>query len=148
MSVGKSFGTHLDDLDKVVIQSLQNLIGAFFNDFCSQNFKSVFYLSNWCETKRKWVNWMLCLLVYLWPWPLTLTIYLEFSKSNRISGMGGTILIQRKGRESIGRPDVKHWKQVSWMLCWPEYLWSWPLTFNCQGQIVYREWGNERDGSR
>ena len=25
----------------------------------------------WCETLRKWINWMLCWLGYIWPWPLT-----------------------------------------------------------------------------
>ena len=40
--------------------------------------------------------------------PFTLTFDLELSKSNRISGMGGLIVMERKGRESIGCPDVKH----------------------------------------
>ena len=39
--------------------------------------------------------------------PLTLTFDLEFS-SNYISGMGGPIVMERNGRESIGWPDVKH----------------------------------------
>ena len=40
--------------------------------------------------------------------PLTLTFDLEFSRSNCISGMGGPIVMERKGRESIGCTDVKH----------------------------------------
>ena len=40
--------------------------------------------------------------------PVTLTFDLEFSRSNCISGMGGPIVMERKGRESIGCPDVKH----------------------------------------
>ena len=40
--------------------------------------------------------------------PLTLTFDLEFSRSNCISGMGGPIVTERKGRESIGCPEVKH----------------------------------------
>ena len=44
--------------------------------------------------------------------PLTLTFDLEFSRSNCISGMGGPIAMERKGRESIGCPDVKH-KEIS-----------------------------------
>ena len=40
--------------------------------------------------------------------PLTLTFILEFLRSNYISGMGGPIVMERKGRESIGCPDVKH----------------------------------------
>ena len=39
--------------------------------------------------------------------PLTLTLDLEFSRSNCISGMGGSIVMEQKGRESIGCPDVK-----------------------------------------
>ena len=40
--------------------------------------------------------------------PLTLTFDLEFLQSNCISGMGGPIVMERKGQESIGCPDVKH----------------------------------------
>ena len=40
--------------------------------------------------------------------PLTLTFDLEFLRSNCISGMGGPIIMEQKGRESIGCPDVKH----------------------------------------
>ena len=32
---------------------------------------------------------------------------LEFSRSNSISGMGGLIVMERKGQESTGCPDVK-----------------------------------------
>ena len=64
--------------------------------------------SNWCETNRKWVNWVLRWLGCLWPWPLTLTFDLEFSWSNCILGMGGPFVMEWKGLESIGCPDVKH----------------------------------------
>ena len=64
-------------------------------------------------TKRKWVNWMLRWLGYLWPWLLTLTVDLEFSRSNWISGMGGPIVMEWKGRESIRCPDVKHYHYVT-----------------------------------
>ena len=40
--------------------------------------------------------------------PLTLTFDLEFSRSNCISGIGGPIVMEQKGRESITCPDVKH----------------------------------------
>ena len=30
----------------------------------------------WCETLRKWVNWTLRWLGYLWPWPLTFKVKL------------------------------------------------------------------------
>ena len=39
---------------------------------------------------------------------LTLTFDLEFSRSYCFSGMGGQIVMEQKGRESIGGPDVKH----------------------------------------
>ena len=101
----------------------------FFLRIFSLNFKSVFpswtfylpYLRNgwssWCETKRKWVNWMLCWLGYLLPWPLTLNFDLEFSRSNCISGMGGPIVMEWKGRESTGCPDVKHYGNESTGCC-------------------------------
>ena len=31
---------------------------------------------SWCETLRKWVNWMLGWLGYPWPWPLTFKVKL------------------------------------------------------------------------
>ena len=40
--------------------------------------------------------------------PLSVTFDLEFSRSNRISGMRGPIVMERKGWESIGCPNVKH----------------------------------------
>ena len=40
--------------------------------------------------------------------PLALTFDLAFSRSNCISGTAGPIVMEREGRESIGRPDVKH----------------------------------------
>ena len=40
--------------------------------------------------------------------PLTLTFDLEFSRSDCISEMGGPIVMDRKQRESIGCPGVKH----------------------------------------
>ena len=36
------------------------------------------------------------------------TFDLEFSRSNCISGMGGSIVVELKGQESLGCPDVKH----------------------------------------
>ena len=73
---------------------------------------------------------MLCWLGYLWPWPLTLTFDLEFLRSNCISGMGGPIVNERKGRESIGCPDMKHKGNESIRCCaeWGTFdlcLWSW-----------------------
>ena len=37
----------------------------------------------------------------------TFAFDLEFSRSNCISGMGGPIVMERKGWQSIGCPDVK-----------------------------------------
>ena len=42
------------------------------------------------------------------PLTLTLTFDLENSRSNCMSGMGGSIVMERKGQESLGCPDVKH----------------------------------------
>ena len=84
---------------------------------------------------------MLHLPAYLWHWPLTLTFDFEFSRSNCISGMGGPIVLEQKGQESIG------------------YLWHWPLTLtfdsefsrsNCisgmGGLIVLEQKGQESIG--
>ena len=38
--------------------------------------------------------------------PLTLIFDLEFSRSNCISRMGSPIVMERKGRESIGCPSA------------------------------------------
>ena len=40
--------------------------------------------------------------------PLTLIFDLENSRSNCTSGMGGSIVMERKRQESLGCPDVKH----------------------------------------
>ena len=65
------------------------------------------------KKNRKRANWMLRWLGYLWPWPLTLTFDLENSRSNCISAMGGSIVMERKGQESLGCPDVKHTHYVT-----------------------------------
>ena len=49
--------------------------------------------------------------------PLTLTFDLELSRTQCIPGMGGPIVMERKGRESIGCPDVKHWGNESTGRC-------------------------------
>ena len=60
--------------------------------------------------------------------PLTLTFDFEFWRSNCISGMGGPIVMERKGRELMGCPDVKHFRKwVNWLLRWLGYLWPWIL---------------------
>ena len=35
-----------------------------------------------CETLRKWVNWMLRWLGYLWPWPLTIKVKLYLANGS------------------------------------------------------------------
>ena len=62
----------------------------------------------------------------IWPWILW---------PNCISWMGGPIVMERKGRESMGCPDVK-W--VNWTLHWLGYLWPWNLTLKFQGQMYLR----------
>ena len=79
--------------------------------------------------QKEWVHWMLHWLCYLWPWPLTSTLDLEFARSNCISGMGGPIVMERKGRQSIGCPDVKHKGNESAGRCagWGTFdLYHWP----------------------
>ena len=49
--------------------------------------------------------------------PFTLTFDLEFSRSNYISEMGGPIVVERKGCESISCPDVKHKENESARCC-------------------------------
>ena len=64
--------------------------------------------------------------------PLTLTFDLEFSRSNCISGMGGLIVMERKGLESIGCSDVKHSRNESTGHCtdWGTFhLDRWPWIF-------------------
>ena len=61
---------------------------------------------------------------------VTLAFDLEFLRSNCISGMGGPIVMERKGRESIGFPDVKHWGNEPTRCCadWGSFdidLWPW-----------------------
>ena len=51
------------------------------------------------------------------PLTLTLTFDLEFSRWNCISRMGGPIVMARKGWESIGCPDVKHYGDVPTWCC-------------------------------
>ena len=45
--------------------------------------------------------------VLIWV-PLSVTFALEVSRSNCISGMGGPIVMEQEGGESIGCPDVNH----------------------------------------
>ena len=105
--------------------------------------------SNWCETKRKWVNWMLWWLGYLWPWPLTLRFQGQILSRELEAWLAWNV------RTGVSRmpwcETLRKW--VNCTLCWLGYFWPWPLTLNFQGQIVSREWEawlswNERDASR
>ena len=58
----------------------------------------------WCETLRKWVNWMLRWLGYLWTWIFKVKLYLGNGRPD-CHGMG---------QESIAYPDVKHNNYVTW----------------------------------
>ena len=103
----------------------------------------------WCDILRKWGNWTLRWLGYLWPWPLTLNFQGKIASwewEARLSWTKGT------------RVDRMPWceiqrKWVNWTLRWLGYLWHWTLTLNFYGQILSWEWEarwswNERDGSR
>ena len=80
----------------------------------------------------------------LWPWIFKVKLYLGNGRPH-CHGTKGTGVDNMPWCETLR-------KWVNWMLRWLEYLWSWPLTLNFQGQIVSREWEaplswNERDGS-
>ena len=127
-----------------LIQSLQNLVGIspchaclaiFFRKISNAFYPSLkCYLphlrngwSNWCESKRKWVNWMLRWLGYLWTWPLTLTLNFQGKMVSR--GWEARL----SWNERVGnRKDALMWntKEMgqNWTLRWVGYLWPWPLT--------------------
>ena len=109
---------------------LHKISNPFFSSqtFCLPHIRNGW--SSWCETKRKWANWILRWLGYLWNWLLTLTFDLQFSRSNCISGMEGPIVMEQKWRESIGCPDVKHQgnKPTECCIDWGTFdldLWLW-----------------------
>ena len=64
--------------------------------------------------------------------PLALTIDLGFLRSNCISGMGGPIVMERKGQEWIGCDTLRKW--VNWTQRWLGYFWSslWPWIFKVE----------------
>ena len=77
--------------------------------------------SNWCEIKRKWVNWMLRWLGYLWPWPLTLNFIVKLYLGNgrpECHGTKGTGVDRMPWCETLK-------KRVNCMLHWLGYLWPW-----------------------
>ena len=71
--------------------------------------------SNWCETKSN-LDTMLTRV------PLTLTFDLDFWPLTCISEIGLPIVMERKGRESIGCPDVKHFDFWPWIFKVKLYL--------------------------
>ena len=81
--------------------------------------------------------------------PLTLTFDLEFSRSNCISGMGGQIVMERRGTGVDRMPwceTVKKW--VNGTLRWLGYFWPLPLTLYFQGQIVSRNGRPDSHGTK
>ena len=81
--------------------------------------------SNWCETKRKWVNWMLRWLGYLWPW--VLDIWPWILKVKLYLGNGRPDCHGTKGTGVDGMPwcgTLRKW--VNWTLHWLGYLDLWP----------------------
>ena len=115
-----------------LVQSLQNLVYPPHHGTKGTGVDRV----PWCETLRKWVNWMLRWLGYLWPWIFEVKLYL----GNGRPDCHGT---KRTGVDRMPWCETLR-KWVNWTLRWLEYLWPWPLTLNFQGQIVSREW--ERKG--
>ena len=96
----------------------------------------------WCETLKKWVNWMLRWLRYLWRWIFKGNLYLGNGRPD-CHGTKGTGFDMMPWCETLR-------KCMNWTLHLLWYLWPWPLTFNFQGQIISPEWEallllNERD---
>ena len=88
--------------------------------------------SNWCEIKRKWINWMLRWLKYLWPWLLLWIFEVKLYLGDGRTDCHGT-----KGTGVDWMPWCEtQTKYVNWMLRWLGYLRPWILTLNFQGQIV------------
>ena len=86
----------------------------------------------WCETLRKWVNWMLRWLGYLWPRPLTLNF-----ESQIVSR-------EWEARLSWNERDGIRWDALMWntkeMSPLDAVLTGVLLTLNFEGQIVSQEW--------
>ena len=78
----------------------------------------------WYETLRKWVNWTLCWLGYLWPWIFKVKLYLGNGRPN-CHGRKGT------GVDRMPCCETQR-KWVHWTLRWLVYLWPWPLTFDLE----------------
>ena len=77
----------------------------------------------WCKILRKWVNWTLRWLGYLWTWPLTFKVKLHHG--NGRPDCHGT---KRAGVDRMTWCETLR-KYVNWMLRSLGYLWLWPLTF-------------------
>ena len=99
------------------------------------------------ETLRKWVNWTLHWLGYLWPWPLTLNFD------------GQIVSREWEVRLSWNERDGSQWDVLIWNTKEMSQLdtvltgvsLTLTLTLNFESQIVSREWEarlswNERDG--
>ena len=73
----------------------------------------------WYETLRKWVNWTLHRLGYLWPWPWIFKgkLYLRNGRSD-CHGTKWTGVDRMTWCETLR-------KWVIWMLRWLGYLWPW-----------------------
>ena len=60
--------------------------------------------ADWCEIKRKWIDWLLSqqldvdLLPYAWPWPWIFKVKVW---NSLISETGGLIDMEQKGCESV-----------------------------------------------
>ena len=99
----------------------------------------------WCKTLRKWVNWTLCWLGYIWTWHLTLTF------RDQVVSREWEARLSWSERDK-SRLDVLVWntKEMGGL---DAALTGVPLALNFQGHNVSREWEaqlswNERGGSR
>ena len=126
----------------------KNSVWNYFNEFLRKISKAffhnqIFYLpylrngwSSWCETKRKWVNWMLHMFTFdldLWPWIFKVKLYLGNGTSR--SNLEFTI----SQPKMVRLPRNKN--QPYWLNARPQMTSSgltlaMTLTLNFQGQIL------------
>ena len=102
-----------------------NLFHKISNAFFPYRTFYLSYLRNgWCETKRKWVNWMLHWLGYLWPWPLILNFQCQIvswewdfkvtSGICYISAKNGSIATKKRQTYWLNaRPQMGSWHSNS-----------------------------------
>ena len=68
----------------------------------------------WCETLRKWVNWMLRWLGYIWPWPLNMNFQGEIVSRKWEAGLSWN---QGNGGDRMSRCETLR-ERIKRMLRW------------------------------